>query len=56
MDSVRWSFGDGEWTACGVVYSHLYRGGNRERWEGVQRGELDVPMGRDLDELKKVCG
>ena len=56
MDSVRLSFGGGEETACGEVYSRLCRGDNRERGEVGQRGVLDVPMARDPDELKKVCG
>jgi hypothetical protein len=56
MDSVRGSFGGGEETACGEVYSRLYRGDNRERGEVGQRDVLDVPMARDPDGLKKVCG
>jgi hypothetical protein len=56
MDSVRWSFGDGEGTACGEVWSRLCRGDNRERGAVGQRGVLDVPMARDLDVLKTVCG
>jgi hypothetical protein len=56
MGSVRWSFGDGEGTACGEVYSRLCRGDNQERGAVDQRGVLDVPMARDLDVLKTVCG
>jgi hypothetical protein len=56
MDSVRWSFGGGEETACGEVCSRLCREDNRARGEVDQRGVLDVPMARDPGVLKKVCG
>ena len=56
MDSVRWSFGDGEEAACGEVYSHLYTEDNREKGEVDQRDVLDEPMAKDPDVLKKVCG
>ena len=55
-DNVRWSSGDGGWTAGDEGYCHLCKGDSREKGVVVQRDVWDVPRVMGRDGLRRACG